>query len=222
MGEINNQKHDDTQTLPRIHIHLNLAKADRAHNTVKVYNPDTGRWPTVAYADALILKNVTPIVHDKIAMKIATGELAHKTPHAFLEADLVSWVGDFRKSGNYISLKQDLFQSRVCEEGQPFDPFCVELSKLFNRAVEVGYNPKTARCFYTKNNEGEALSKFLSAKELGVCGWFFSAKDEKSTALLPSDLVETPPEKSSFERTEIPKGIKTSIARTRLWKIKKN
>lgn len=149
----------------RVRIHLNLGRPEQAENTIKVRSPKSGRWITLAYADQLRLKNVEPVVHLAAQKRIAkTG--GRKSPHAFLEGDLISFQGRMREKRprGFDALADDLL-ARMDRSRK--------LSTAFN-TVAINYNPRFANCFYADNQDkSEINERFVRADNLYAIGWRF-------------------------------------------------
>lgn len=196
----------------RVRIHLNLARSENAETTIRMYNPSTGGWPTVGYAESIVLENITPIVSDVIAHRIATGDLKHKTPHAFLEGDLVSWAGTVSNRPANNDLQDQINQKRIDANQNVVTPF----QSVFNHACFVGYNPKFASCFYRHQSKKEDIvDRFISAHTLVACGWLFFADGAVFNAMVPGDYIASQPSASDFEKSTIPKGFEISRKRMR-------
>ncbi len=194
----------------RVRIHLNLARSENAETTIRMHNPKTGAWPTVGYAESIVLSNVTPVISDAIAHRIATGDLKHKTPHAFLEGDLVSWVGKVSNRTANVNLQNQIDQKRIETNMDVIQPF----KSVFNQACFVGYNPKFASCFYRhQNDKQDIVDRFISAQSLIACGWLFFANDAVFTTMKSGDYIVNQPQASDFERSTIPKGFDISKKR---------
>lgn len=76
----------------RVQIHLNLAKPQLAETVVRIQS-ESGAWIGVAYATRLHLNNVVPVINSAAQHNIAKGS-SKKTPHAFLEGDLIHFEGN--------------------------------------------------------------------------------------------------------------------------------
>lgn len=197
--------------LLRVRIHLNLARAAEAENTIKVKNPKTGRWPTIAYGRALILNDVRPIVHETTRARIASGQQIRKTPHAFLEGDLVAWNGRLRAANDYDDLKSEIMKQHQELED---DSFRRALVQAFSAQTLIGFNPKMAKLFYVLGDRGRKPKfAFQGAGRLGVCGWSYAAIKPETIGLKRTDFVRLPPPSSAVEKREIPKGIQRTIQR---------
>lgn len=204
----------------RVRVHLNLAQADNARSTIQMLNEKTGRWIAVGYADGLLLKNVKTVVNEKTAKKIASGKQRTKSPHAFIEGDLISWVGELREKcpSNILLTNLETFRVKTQTEQERFQE---SLKPVFNHNVQIGYNPKLAACFYKKPKTSKRpFFKFLSANRVAVCGWSYAAFETRMQVLKERELIKKPAAKTDFEKSEMAKGVKATKKRKQSWGLK--
>lgn len=181
----------------RVQIHLNLAQPQLAENVVRVQS-SRGTWIGVAYATQLVMRNVVPVVDLNAQQAVADG-LQKKTPHAFLEGDLVHFVGRMReKAPKYLS---ELFVAPVMDDFNERIGSCTTL---------VNYNPRFAQCFYRQSPSVE--DKFICAQELVVSGWNFYTQGNTFEPMTHDDYVHKLERTSVFEKVAIARGRKTSEA----------
>lgn len=192
----------------RVRIHLNLAQPDRAESSIKVQG-EKGGWITLAYGHDLIMENVVPVVHTAAQKKIAeTG--GRKSPHAFLEGDLVSFAGRLRENTPSQMSEQKSILSHLKTDDQP------SLIHDFNTAASINYNPRFASCFYQdQQNKDDIDQKLISAKRLIVRGWTFRTIKPVFAVFEEYDRVEnykkSIAQSSEFERLALKRGRKNNL-----------
>lgn len=192
----------------RVRIHLNLAQPDRAESSIKVQS-ENGGWITLAYGHDLIMENVVPVVHTATQKKIAeTG--GRKSPHAFLEGDLVSFAGRLRANTPAQMDKKKLILSKLKTDDRP------SLTRDFNTAASINYNPRFASCFYQdQQNKDDIDQKLISAKRLIVRGWTFRTIKPVFKAFEENDRVQdykkSMAQSSEFERLALKRGRKNNL-----------
>lgn len=179
----------------RVQIHLNLAQPHLAENVVRIQS-QRGAWIGVAYATQLVLKNVVPVVDIHAQQAVADG-LQKKTPHAFLEGDLIHCVGRIREKAP--SLLKEVFSMPVA------DDFSHYVSLQDN---QVNYNPRFAQCFYRKDQV--VTEKFVRADTLVVVGWNFYTQGNTFEPMSVHDYVHKHDGTSLFEKIAMARGRKTS------------
>lgn len=179
----------------RVQIHLNLAQPHLAENVVRVQST-RGAWIGVAYATQLVMRNVVPVVDLQAQQAVANG-LQKKTPHAFLEGDLVHFMGRRRdKAPKYLS---DTFVAPVMDDFN---------QRIGDCTTQVNYNPRFAQCFYRQAPSIE--EKFVHARELVVSGWNFYTQGDTFEPMTQTDYVHKLEGTSVFEKIAIARGRKTS------------
>lgn len=198
-------------TLPRVRIHLRLPQPHLGENVIRLQvgsNPSDIRFPAVAYAAAVLLKNVVPVVNEELRQKIEKGEIS-KTPCAFLEGDLVAWMGRFREKApplhkaflaaslNHALMQDALFRSLIGGEK------C------------VGFNPKKMKFFYMVPPQGLPVCDiFKGAESLAVLHWHYSASgDLRSREIHSADFTGIPATPSKTEIEGIKRGRNKTMVR---------
>lgn len=179
----------------RVQIHLNLAQPQQAENVVRIQSA-RGSWVGVAYATQLILNNVVPIVDIHAQQAVADG-LQKKTPHAFLEGDLIHCVGRIRDKAPQ-TLKNGFFLPVV-------DDFHHHISQPHE---QVNYNPRFAKCFFRKAEV--VTEKFVHADKLTVVGWNFYVHGNTFEPMTEADYVHKQERTSLFEKISMARGRKMS------------
>lgn len=183
----------------RVRIHLNLAQPERAECAVKVQSP-RGGWITVGYSTHLRLENCQPVVDLQRQQVISRGE-GKKTPHAFIEGDLVAFQGRVRPVA-----PQDLVRaSGIMALGPP--------GAANDVGQPINYNPRFARCFYLDQPSKDLVSeRLVSCGAMDVVGWSFLARDIRAAPLQPSDMCpgHALQMASKFEKQAISAGIATT------------
>jgi len=166
----------------RVRIHLNLARPELSESSVKVKSPKTGAWLTIAYASEMKLANVIPVVH-QAAQKRVVEKGGRKSPHAFLEGDLISFSGRLRD-------KMPESLKKLATDILRFEKRAACLSSEFN-GVAINYNPRFASCFYRDQPTKEQVKeRFVGADVLIVRGWAFHVTGGRFTGLSKSDTVQ--------------------------------
>lgn len=179
----------------RVQIHLNLAQPQQAENVVRIQSA-RGSWVGVAYATHLVLENVVPVVDIHAQQAVADG-LQKKTPHAFLEGDLIHCVGRIRdKAPSHL---KDVFSMPVVDDF----PHYVSL-----HGDQVNYNPRFATCFFRKADV--VTDKFVRADTLVVVGWNFYTQGNTFEPMSVHDYVHKHDGTSLFEKIAMARGRKTS------------
>ena len=187
----------------KVRVHLNLANPARAENVVKV-KTDKGSWLTVAYATQMILKDCYPVVEALAQERIRTGA-SKKVPHAYIEGELVHFVGRLRP----------LAPKKTVDLARPFLKSMPEFEDVVQEMLEtsepINYNPRVARCFYL-DEAGEKKQKFVSCPEMLVLGWSFRALSPQLVKMSKNDLCEKDDVllTSLFERSVISRGHGTT------------
>lgn len=179
----------------RVQIHLNLAQPHLAENVVRIQSA-RGSWVGVAYATQLVLHNVVPVVDGHVQQAVADG-LQKKTPHAFLEGDLIHCVGRLREKAPQ-ALKNDFFMPTVSDFHHHMSP----------NHEQVNYNPRFATCFFRKADV--VTDKFIFADTLTVVGWNFYAHGNTFERMDKGDYVHKQDGTSLFEKISIARGRKMS------------
>lgn len=179
----------------RVQIHLNLAQPQQAENVVRIQT-SRGNWVGVAYATHLIMRNVVPVVDRQAQQAVANG-LQKKTPHAFLEGELLHCVGRIRDKAPQ-SLK-DIFSMPVVED---FHHYMAQPHECVN------YNPRFATCFFRKGDV--VAEKFIHADTLVVVGWNFYTSGNTFEIMAGGDYVHKQDGTSLFEKVSMARGRKTS------------
>lgn len=179
----------------RVQIHLNLAQPQQAENVVRVQT-SRGNWVAVAYATHLIMRNVVPVVDNHVQQAVADG-LQKKTPHAFLEGDLIHCVGRLRDKAPQV-LKNGFSMPTV-------NDFHHYVSQSHE---QVNYNPRFATCFFRKSEI--VTEKFIFADTLTVVGWNFYTQGNTFEAMTGMDYVHKHDGTSVFEKIAMARGRKMS------------
>lgn len=179
----------------RVQIHLNLAQPQLAENVVRIQSP-RGHWVGVAYATQLLLRNVVPIVDGHAQQAVANG-LQKKTPHAFLEGDLIHCVGRIREKAPQ-ALK-DVFSMPCVHDFH---------HHMLQPHEQVNYNPRFATCFFRKADV--VTEKFIHAHTLTVVGWNFYTQGNIFEAMTGVDYVHKQDGTSLFEKISMMRGRKMS------------
>lgn len=181
----------------RVQIHLNLAHPQLAENVVRIQS-NRGTWVGVAYATQLVLENVVPVV-DLYAQQAVADGLQKKTPHAFLEGNLIHCVGRIRDKAPQ-TLK-DMFSMPVVDDFHHYD-------YVLQSGDHVNYNPRFAQCFYRKDDV--VTEKFIHADMLTVVGWNFYAHGNTFEPMGFNDYVHKQEGTSLFEKVSMARGRKMS------------
>jgi hypothetical protein len=185
----------------RVRIHLNLNNPERAESCIRVAKRSGRSWPCVGYAEFLVLENVRPVVDEAQRRRIAHVPGAKKLPCAYLEGNLVIFSGRLREKSD-PRLAAELVKLQTDSE---------VLRRLLleypDAGTALGFNPKTAACFYAQPPKGAAPSRaFLSAPLLLAGHWRYMALEGSFRALSPAELERDAKPASTFEQTAIAKG----------------
>jgi hypothetical protein len=193
-----------TQPL-RVRIHLNLAKPELAESAVRIQSP-SGAWVTVGYATELALANCKPVVDLKAQSVISQGA-AKKTPHAFIEGDLVHFRGREREQA----------PPALRAQARPFLKASTRFSSLRTQAdneqAAINYNPRFASCFYCDAPDRTQIhDKFVASNALVAMGWKFLAIGPQVAPLLDADRCapEALAKASIFEHLALRRGRQTT------------
>lgn len=181
----------------RVQIHLNLGQPQLAENVVRMQSP-SGAWIGVAYATQLILHDVVPHVDETVQQSVADG-LQKKIPHAFLEGELMHFVGRMREKA-----PKNLILERPRQDG-----FAGRVLQAQHAGIEINYNPRVATCFYQAANI--PTDKFVHADALVVSGWNFYALGAQLQPLKIQEYTNKRAGTSAFEKLAIARGRKTSV-----------
>lgn len=176
----------------RVQIHLNLANPELAESVVRIKS-QTGAWISVGYATEIVLGNAIPVIDEKAREKISEGG-GKKTPHAFIEGDLLHFKGRLRdKAPEYLKSIAD----RFFIENVLFDQWLGQAQK---EDVKINYNPRFATCFYRDRASKEDINEeYLSANKLMAVGWLFLAQEASFSALPQSKKCDV----SLLERVSV-------------------
>lgn len=179
----------------RVQIHLNLAQPHLAENVVRIQSA-RGSWVGVAYATQLVLHNVVPVV-DRHAQQAVADGLQKKTPHAFLEGDLIYCAGRLRDKAPQVL--KNVFSMPTVNDFHHY---------VSQPHEQVNYNPRFATCFFRKADM--VTEKFIHADTLTVVGWNFYAHNNTFELMDEGDYVHKHDGTSVFEKIAMMRGRKMS------------
>lgn len=191
----------DKKSTLRVRVHLNLNHPELAENAVRIQSR-SGAWITVAYATELALENCVPVVDAAAQERVRTGA-SKKTPHAFIEGNLVHFKGRERPAAPPLlaqKARRFLISNPVAA---PKDA----------AASAINYNPRFAACFYEDKPEKAGIDQKLeSATKITAVGWNFRAEGAVFSPLLPGHRcnASTTKKPSFFELAAIRKGLKAT------------
>lgn len=182
----------------RVQIHLNLAKPQLAETVVRIQS-ESGAWIGVAYATRLHLNNVVPVINSAAQHNIAKGS-SKKTPHAFLEGDLIHFEGRLRnKAPETVKNK---FQPPVCNDFETF-------KAAYATMDPINYNPRFADCFYKNEQQKSNITQeFVSCSDLIVVGWGFFAENAQYKPMQTHSYCHALDHTSLFEKIANQRGQK--------------
>ena len=149
----------------RARIRLNLGReAANAENSIHIQNPETGAWPTAAYAQNIILENVTPVYWDSKIDAIASGD-SHKQVCSFLEGDLVKWTGRYADN-----CSDSCIDALKASDSHYTDNSALDDDILSAHAanIRVEFNPKRCKRFYIGPLDSDEAKQFDSARRMAV------------------------------------------------------
>jgi hypothetical protein len=206
---INECKDKREQGMTRVRVNLRLAQTEKAENILRVNRYRKGHLvssASVAFATAVILKNVVPVINEAKCAHIGAGH-RYKDSCAWLEGELVAWSGRlkdnvgrrYRKALEPLQ-RQDVFADKAgaavrdLQEGTP-----------------LGFNPKKFRVFYERPAGAPVAKVFERAAAATIYHWQFAVTDAQFRSVTPEDAVSGPAPVSDMEVHEIPKGIATTI-----------
>lgn len=187
----------------RVRVHLNLAEPKTAETVVKVRSP-RGGWVTVAYAQEVVLTNAEPVVDHELRERVRSGALK-KTPHAFIDGDLVAWRGRWRDKAP-SDLQRAIASERATQGPLP--------RAAASDRRPIGYNPRSASCFYAVPETAGAppSERFVRADRLHAIGWAYGATGGVFVPTTAADLCapEDRARTSVFERIARAQGRETT------------
>lgn len=195
--------------MPRVRIHLNLKNPHAAESSIKLQQGAAGEhWPTIAYADHILLRDVVPVVDEAKHRAIVAGGI--KMPMAFLEGELVAWSGRWRDTET-LQHKELLRQQQQAIAGLKSTPQAMRpgLAEAFADSNTLQYNPKKSAAFYWGPPTAPPQQMFVRGARVAGVGWCFKAPNADITPMPPSNLVHQV-RQTETERRDIPKGIKTT------------
>lgn len=160
----------------RVQIHLNLANPELAESVVRIKS-QTGAWISVGYATEIVLGNAIPVIDEKARERISDGG-GKKTPHAFIEGDLLHFKGRLRdKAPEHLKSIADPFFTASVSFGRWLD-------QAQKEDIKINYNPRFATCFYRdRTSKNDINEEYLSANKLIAVGWLFLAQGASFSAL---------------------------------------